>query len=99
MSQNNNTNTSLINHEIRIQTKLTTDGSAAEINILDNGPGFSPKITDKLFDLYFTTKPTGMGMGLAICRTIIEKHGGYLSAKPNPDGGAWFQFTLPIAHD
>ena len=52
---------------------------------------------DRLFDAFFTTKPDGMGMGLAISRTIIESHGGRLAALPNSPQGSVFQFTLPQA--
>lgn len=66
------------------------------IQVKDNGPGIDPQTAAKLFDLYFTTKPDGMGVGLAICRTIIEAHGGHISASNTPSGGACFQINLPV---
>jgi two-component system sensor kinase FixL len=56
-------------------------------------------IADKLFQAFVTTKRDGMGMGLNICRSIIEAHGGRLWAEPDPGGGTAFRFTLPIAQD
>jgi len=87
--------------QLTIQTNLVNENSnnLVEINIIDTGPGFLPGIITKLFDLYFTTKEDGMGMGLSICRTIIEAHGGGISAKDNPDGGAWLQVTLPLVNE
>jgi signal transduction histidine kinase len=63
--------------------------------VRDSGPGLDPKGIDRLFDAFYTTKPQGMGMGLAICRSIIDAHGGKLWAIGNDDRGATFQFTLP----
>jgi signal transduction histidine kinase len=59
------------------------------------GPGLDPESVDRLFEAFYTTKPQGMGMGLAICRSIIEAHGGRLWAMANEPRGAVFQFTLP----
>ena len=67
------------------------------VRIVDNGPGFSEQIAHRLFDLYFTTKPQGMGLGLAICRSIIEAHSGQLSVSLLPEGGSCFEFELPIS--
>jgi len=53
----------------------------------------------KVFQTFYTTKPDGMGIGLAISRSIVDLHGGRLEARNNPDGGATFSFTLPITHD
>lgn len=86
----------IVNPEIILRSeKLTAD--TIEISVLDNGPGIASDLENKLFEPYFTTKPHGMGMGLAICRTIIEAHGGHLAVRPNPvGGGTWFYFTLPV---
>jgi PAS domain S-box-containing protein len=69
------------------------------IAVRDSGPGLDPKGLDRLFDAFYTTKPKGLGMGLAISRSIIEAHGGRLWARPNAPRGAVFRFTLPICYD
>ena len=66
------------------------------IGVKDSGPGLDPKHLDRLFDAFYTTTPQGLGMGLAISRSIIEAHGGRLWATANLPRGAAFQFTLPI---
>jgi len=65
------------------------------VAIQDSGTGIEPENADRLFTSFFTTKPSGLGMGLSICRSIIEAHGGRLCAAPNTGPGATFQFTLP----
>jgi len=65
------------------------------VSVRDSGPGIDPKSFHHLFEAFYTTKPRGMGMGLAICRSIIEAHGGKLWATANDDRGATFQFKLP----
>ena len=72
------------------------DEAQVEIEVRDNGHGIDDSETEKLFTPFFTTKPQGMGMGLNICRTIIEFHNGRLWAAPNPEGGTTFRFTLPL---
>jgi signal transduction histidine kinase len=69
------------------------------VAVRDSGPGLDPKSADRLFEAFYTTKPGGMGMGLAICRSIIEGHGGRLWASTNEPRGAVFQFTLPAERD
>jgi len=68
----------------------------ALITVRDSGPGLDPKGLNRPFDAFYTTKPQGLGMGLAISRSIIEAHGGRLWAKANASRGAVFQFALPI---
>jgi len=65
------------------------------VTVRDSGPGLNPESSDQLFDAFYTTKPAGMGMGLSICRSIIEAHGGQMWATANVPSGAIFQFTLP----
>jgi two-component system sensor kinase FixL len=69
--------------------------SWVKITVTDQGPGSSKEELAKLFKPFFTTKKDGMGIGLKICQTIIEAHGGQLSAESNPDRGATIGFTLP----
>jgi PAS domain S-box-containing protein len=69
------------------------------ITVRDSGPGLDPKGLARLFDAFYTTKPQGLGMGLAISRSIIEAHGGRLWAMANASRGAVFHFTLPIRYE
>ncbi len=70
--------------------------NAVEVEICDTGAGIAADVADRLFEPFVTTKPEGMGIGLSICRSIIEDHCGQLAASPNEDGGATLRFTLPI---
>lgn len=72
-------------------------GGAIEVYVRDNGTGITSENLERLFGTFFTTKPTGMGLGLPICRSIVESHGGRMTAANNGDGGACFTFTLPVA--
>ena len=67
-----------------------------EASVKDEGHGLPPDL-DRLFQPFYTTKPQGLGMGLAICRSIINSHHGRLWAEPNPEGGAVFHCELPVA--
>ena len=72
------------------------DADQVLIEVQDGGSGIDPENADRLFNAFFTTKPNGMGMGLSVCRSIIQAHGGQISASPNDEGaGATFRFTLP----
>jgi len=73
-----------------------TEWTHVLLAVRDSGSGLDPKGLDRLFDAFYTTKPQGLGMGLAISRSIIEAHGGRLWARANTPRGAVFQFTLPI---
>ena len=83
------------NKLLRIRTQLH-DGDAIIVAVEDSGPGIDPQRLDDIFDAFFTTKTKGMGLGLAICRRIIESHGGHLTARSDGKTGAQFQFVLPI---
>ena len=73
----------------------TPGGPWAEVSVKDSGPGLAPQIEAQLFQPFQTTKEKGMGLGLSICRSIIEAHGGKIIARNNEGPGATFQFTLP----
>jgi signal transduction histidine kinase len=72
---------------------------AVRVVVRDSGPGLDLEHIERLFDAFYTTRPKGIGMGLAISRSTIEAHGGRLWATPNPGPGAMFQFVLPVAKD
>jgi two-component system sensor histidine kinase EvgS len=76
-----------------IRTYVHTDNGFT-VSIIDNGPGIDDRLKEKLFDPFFTTKKAGLGIGLRICRSIIEEHGGRIWAENHPGGGTNFQFTL-----
>lgn len=81
-------------HEISISTNKG-NGDFYEVVVADTGPGLPPTIAAQLFKPFVTTKASGMGVGLSICRSIIEAHGGEIGAEPNPGGGTRFHFTIP----
>jgi len=76
---------------------LAKHGNAVEVTVDDTGPGIAPNVAANLFKPFVTTKAHGMGIGLAISKTIVETHGGEMTAGDNPGGGARFRFTLPAA--
>jgi nitrogen fixation negative regulator NifL len=81
---------------IQVSVQLTGPATVA-VRVCDNGPGVSAESLEKLFDPFFTTKANGMGMGLAVSKTIVAAHQGRLWAENRPEGGACFCFTLPVA--
>jgi signal transduction histidine kinase len=82
--------------ELLVSTgKARTDGVLVAVQ--DSGPGLEPAALEHLFEAFYTTKPCGLGLGLSICRSIIEAHGGRLWASPNAPRGAVFQFTVPAS--
>src|SRR5207253_9130342 len=83
--------------EIRGRSDTQDGGPAARISVQDRGVGLDAGKVDRLFEAFYTTKPHGMGMGLAISRSIIDTHGGRLWAESNEGPGATFSFRLPAA--
>ncbi len=79
--------------ELLISTRHEPDGVSVEVR--DSGPGFAPADLDRVFEAFYTTKSDGLGLGLSICRSIIEAHNGRLWASPNVPRGAIFRFTAP----
>jgi PAS domain S-box-containing protein len=84
--------------ELRINTETEAAGGVL-VTVRDSGPGLDPADVEHVFKAFYTTKPKGMGMGLAICRSMVEAHGGRMWAIANEPGGAVFQFTLPLERD
>jgi C4-dicarboxylate-specific signal transduction histidine kinase len=84
--------------ELLISTEKTRS-DAVLVAVRDSGPGLAPAAVERLFEPFHTTKPGGLGLGLSICRSIVEAHGGRLWASANIPGGAVFQFTVPPQQD
>jgi C4-dicarboxylate-specific signal transduction histidine kinase len=82
-------------HVLKLSTGLDMSG-AILISVQDNGVGLSGEQMGRVFDAFYTTKTHGLGMGLSICRSIAEAHGGRLTVESHPGVGAIFQFTLPV---
>jgi C4-dicarboxylate-specific signal transduction histidine kinase len=82
--------------ELEVRTALLDD-QTVEIAIVDSGQGLAKSVANHLFEPFVSTKPNGMGLGLSICSSIVEAHGGRLKTEPNPGGGTVFRFTLAAA--
>jgi len=80
---------------VAFRRHLQEDGVLVAVR--DSGPGIDPKHLNRIFEAFYTTKARGIGMGLSICRSIIDAHGGRLWAEANEPRGAVFQFSLPAA--
>ena len=81
----------------RLSITAKAGDGVLEVAVSDTGQGLAPEDANKVFDAFYTTKPSGTGLGLSICRTIIEAHGGCITAKSDPDCGTTFTFTLPLS--
>jgi signal transduction histidine kinase len=81
---------------LTVKSKLREDGQI-QISVNDTGPGLPQDKNAHIFDAFFTTKPQGSGMGLAICKSIVESHSGRIWTSGNDGRGATFHFTLPVA--
>jgi len=81
--------------ELMVSSTLAEPGSVL-ISVEDTGVGLDPALAQRLFEPFFTTKPEGLGMGLSICRSIVEGHRGRLWASPRTPNGAAIRFTVPI---
>ena len=84
--------------ELQISTE-TDEAEGVRVGVRDTGPGLVPESLPRLFEPFYTTKAEGMGMGLAICRSIVEAHGGRLWATACEPRGTLFQFTIPAERD
>lgn len=78
-----------------LRITAASDAERVSVSVIDHGHGIPPEVAERLFSPFFSTKAEGMGMGLSICRTAIEFHGGTLTHAPNPGGGTIFTFSLP----
>ena len=87
-------------HERRLRITLARTGqNTATVAVRDSGTGIAGDDLEKVFDAFWTTKSLGMGMGLAVCKSIIESYGGRIWVEPNKDRGVTFFFTLPLARE
>lgn len=83
-----------MNRRLTIRTATAADGTPC-VRVTDRGPGIPAEVEDRLYTSFFTTKKGGLGLGLSICRSIVEMHGGHIAHGPGEHGGASFHFTIP----
>jgi two-component system sensor histidine kinase HydH len=79
-----------------ITVRARTQNGAVEVAVADNGPGIAPELRGRVFEPFFTTRPHGTGLGLAVARQIVEAHGGRIEVSDRPGGGARFTLALPV---
>jgi signal transduction histidine kinase len=84
------------NPELNVEIRSESNGELMRVSVRDNGPGLTPADLDRIFKPFYTTKTHGMGMGLSICRSLVEANGGRFWADAGRQGAA-FHFTLPVA--
>jgi two-component system sensor kinase FixL len=84
--------------ELTLTTSMPSENTIA-VDVADTGPGIAEDIQQQLFQPFVTSKPGGMGIGLAISKRIIEAHDGEISVSRNANGGATFRFTLPVSDE
>jgi signal transduction histidine kinase len=89
--------TPLPRRQVTLTTNYLAASEAVEISVQDSGSGIAPGDSDRIFQPFVTTKSHGLGLGLAICRSVAEAHFGVLWAENAPDGGAIFHIKIPIA--
>ena len=83
---------------VRVEVRgPTPDKPAVTVQVQDDGPGIAADMNGRLFEPFASTKETGLGLGLSICRRLVESHGGAIHGADAPEGGALFAFTLPIS--
>jgi len=84
--------------QLTIRTEPSEDG-CVRVSVVDCGPGIAPEKLEQIFESFYTTKAQGMGLGLAVCRSIITAHNGKLWATSNPGRGATLHFALPAGKE
>ena len=89
--------TPLGRRHVTVSTRFVAHAEAAQITVQDNGPGIAAGDTDRIFQPFVTTKTHGLGLGLAICRSVAEAHHAVLWAENASEGGATFHIKIPIA--
>lgn len=93
------TNAGMETRPVEIETGLKTEEHLVIVSVIDSGPGMTDEALERAFDAFYTTRSEGLGMGLPICRTIVEAHDGRLWAERRLEGGMRFSFTLPFRDD